>query len=52
MGGAGLHLLHLELVFIEQPFISLGEMRLPLCAPSEKTLETLKTLLNSRYGLI
>jgi 4-hydroxy-tetrahydrodipicolinate synthase len=29
-----------------------GEMRLPLCAPSEKTLDTLKTLLNSRYGLI
>lgn len=29
-----------------------GEMRLPLCAPSEKTLDTLKTLLSSRYGLI
>ena len=28
------------------------EMRLPLCAPTEKTLDTLKTLLNSRYGLI
>ena len=29
-----------------------SEMRLPLCAPTEKTVETLKTLLNSRYGLI
>ena len=29
-----------------------GEMRLPLCDASESTVNTLKTLLNSRYGLI
>jgi 4-hydroxy-tetrahydrodipicolinate synthase len=29
-----------------------GDLRLPLCAPSEKTLETLKTVLSAQYGLI
>ena len=29
-----------------------GEMRLPLCDASESTVNTLRTLLNSRYGLI